>query len=145
MPRRSRTSGLRANASDVTYPAPEPTLRDLRTKLRETQAKVQVHQQSIDAASKELEAKLAGERSVLQQHQETAKDLRVQIETARNSVLVDILRSDGVLDALAPEHDRTSCSDEKTCNTERCTRCALIEAAKQRYIDFSWSFQISGC
>ncbi len=45
------------------------------------------------------------------------------------------LLTKALADALAPEHDRTSCSDERTSNgwrgserAPRCVRCALLIA-----------------
>ncbi len=73
------------------------------------------------------------------QLQEVSKR-RLQLELAEdaaynerfNNVLLDALRrNDELLNLLAPDHERTSCSDEDPCNMTRhnvidCVRCALL-------------------
>jgi len=55
----------------------------------------------------------------------------------RSAAISRALKEPGVVDALAGEHDRTSCSDENPSNgygTEyrlpRCRRCQLLGAAR---------------
>lgn len=140
MPRRKPTeTPPPAPPSTVTPPS---GLRGLREQLELVQNAVKARQQVIDAHRQAFEAKTAHDREALEAREKEAKDLKVEIEHARNAVLLSALNAE-VIDALAPDHSRTSCSDDKRINAERgCTRCALLNAIEQGYIDFTWSFQV---
>lgn len=93
---------------------------------------------------KAFEAKTANERKLLEIRQEEIRNLRTQIEAARSETFLALLKIDGAIDALAPEHGRTSCSDTNTINENRgCARCALLIAKDRDYIDFTWEFQVN--
>lgn len=72
---------------------------------------------------------------------------RVKINSDRVLALANYLESvPGLLGVLAPEHDRTSCSDAHPNNgfgsTDngncRCVRCALIEMRKDHFVSFDF-------
>lgn len=73
----------------------------------------------------------------IRKRSEQAEKDRHALTLERSKILGEALRQPGVVDALAPEHDRTSCTDEGLENghaTEyrlpRCSRCQLLYAAK---------------
>lgn len=134
----------RAAATPVAPPAPEPAVPGLREQLDRLQKSSQEIQASIDAEQKAFESKTADDRKLLEIRQEEIKDLRAQIAAARNETLLTILRVEGSIDALAPDHGRTSCSDTNRINEDRgCARCALLNALERGYIDFTWEFQVA--
>lgn len=126
-------------------PLPPPTgLSGLRKQLEKTANAAKNYQSTIESERKVYEAKTTNERRLLELSQGEIKSLQAQIEQARNEVLLAILGSAGAIDALAPEHGRTSCADDKVVNEERgCARCALLSAHERGYIDFTWEFQVN--
>jgi hypothetical protein len=65
------------------------------------------------------------------QDQERAK--REALANKRRSQLLTLLAQPGAVDALAPQHGRTTCTDEDRRNgvygeeIPRCNRCALLD------------------
>lgn len=142
--RRKPRAAATPAATPVAPPAPEPAAQELREQLDRLQKSSQEIQASIDAERKAFESKTADDRKLLEIRQEEIKDLRTQIAAARNETLLNILRVEGAIDALAPDHGRTSCSDTNRINKDRgCARCALLNASLEGYIDFTWEFQVN--
>jgi hypothetical protein len=71
----------------------------------------------------------------LQRRRDEAAALRRQKNEQRRAAQLKLLQLPGFLDALVPEHGRTSCSDENPLNGwgarsdggHRCWRCALLQ------------------
>lgn len=151
MPRKKPQPKPKADDSDVDSwpnpfgPLPPPTgLSGLRKQLEKTETAAKNYQSTIESERKAFEAKTTNERRLLELRQEEIKGLRAQIEQARNEVLLAFFSTEGAIDALAPEHGRTSCSDTNTINENRgCARCALLIAKDRGYIDFTWEFQVN--
>lgn len=87
--------------------------------------------------STQLEAELKRRSQQAEQDRLEAQRQRYELAMERGKVLGQVLAQPGVVDALAPEHDRFGCTDENLQNgygTEirlpRCRRCQLLGAAK---------------
>ncbi len=63
-----------------------------------------------------------------------------EVKQQRDGGLLAIL-TPAVIDGIAPEHDRTSCADDRRCDD--CARCVLLEAAHCGWIDASWRFTVT--
>lgn len=120
---------------------PAPAVTQTRERLNHIQAKAAAKREEIREARKELDAKIANQTKELQETEQEAAKLKNQLQFERNEVLVNAL-TPALVDALAPDHDQTSCSDNDPRNEDRCARCALLNALVRRYIDCTWSFRV---
>ncbi len=119
---------------------PAPSVTQVRERLNAIQVKAAAKRKEIQEARKELDAKIADQTKELCEVEQEEKNLKNELESERNVVLLNAL-TPALVDALAPNHDRTSCSDTKRAD-ENCARCALLNALAQGYIDFTWAFRV---
>jgi hypothetical protein len=128
MARKAPEQSFAAAAAPPATP-PAPTLMDkLRAKEAEFNA---ARQRAVEAAKVEEAAKR--ELATLQAEQ----------KRQRNMAFAKMLeKDDDLIDVLAPEHSRTSCSDTEFDNYSRgCTRCALLHLhTLSDYDDFEFEF-----
>lgn len=70
----------------------------------------------------------------LQARKERLKAEQAERDRRRCQIVVENI---DVFLALSPNHDRTSCSDADPCNASRvrCTRCVLLAAKREGYLD----------
>lgn len=138
MPRRSAIT----DASDVTFPMPPPSIAEIQSKISKASKARTALQETINAAKREMEVKVATETKQLDDLQQEITILNERLKTERDALFLRLISQPEILDMLAPNHAR-SCSDENVCNEDRCKRCALIKAVECQYFEFSWSFDIS--
>jgi homospermidine synthase len=97
-------------------------------------------------ASAERVARLRREYDIadraLREAKEQEEKAAVVVACARNNALIAVLTPD-VIDALAPEHSRTSCDDNSLSNDEHgCARCVLLAAQRDGWIEATWAFTV---
>ncbi len=90
------------------------------------------------AALARTEADRAG--AIVRAVEKEVSDAAAEVKRERDAGLLAIL-TPAIIDAIAPEHDRTSCGDDRRC--EDCARCVLLEAAHCGWIDASWRFTVT--
>lgn len=116
-------------------PAPQapakPTKESLKARLAAVQAETNAKQAVYNKADEDLRASKV-----------EADNIARELADLRNQAFIDLLTPE-LIDVLAPDHERSSCSDSNTCNTSRgCTRCNLLEARVMKYIDFEFTFEV---
>jgi len=91
----------------------------------------------VDLTDAELQAEMDRRRKA-------REDAEAQRRRARADTLSRVLTRE-VIDALRPDHDRTTCDDERPNNGwgtrsdggYRCTRCALLQGAPEDGYDIA--------
>lgn len=100
------------------------------------------HKRAAEAAESRRSAEAAAREAKLAAEAERDA-LAAKVQAARNGALVALLSQD-LVDVLAPAHDRRSCSDSDTRNAVgECSRCTLLSAQRNGFLDAAWSFSTS--
>lgn len=87
-----------------------------------------------------MELKDLSDKDLLQElarRKEEKRQARIDANNKKLELLRKVLTRE-MLDALLPEHGRTSCSDDNRvngfrCHRVRCTRCALLDFLEDEY------------
>lgn len=110
-----------------------------KTASKKTEAESVTH--ALMAKRNQLTAEIDEQiKAAKEKEKEAAEEARI----ARNDAIFEALP---VLLALVPEHDRSSCSEERPNNAHRhCTRCRLLDLQASRYIsdDVEISIRVTG-
>ena len=98
------------------------------------------------AAAEAAEARRAAEAAACEAKiaAEAERDaLDAKIQAVRNGALNALLSQD-LVDVLAPTHERKRCSDSDTINADgECSRCTLLSALRDGFLEAAWSFTTS--
>lgn len=95
--------------------------------------KVEAERRAAEQAAHEARLAAEAEREALD----------AKIQSMRNGALVALLSQD-LVDVLAPTHERKRCSDSDTINADgECSRCTLLSALRDGFLEAAWSFTTS--
>lgn len=111
-------------------PTPAPTAFELKEQIRKQQAELDEARRTASQAD-----------TIVRSKSEALKKTHETLQGLRDMALLGVL-SPEVINALAPEHSRTSCMDTNTCNAGDCPRCSLLDAHRVGYIDFDFRFEV---
>lgn len=104
------------------------------------------HKKEIDCLEKvpnPIDSKLVGDATdqelldVVKRRKEERELAKQRARAVKHALIFDYLQDEkckGLLQALLPEHDRTSCSDLDLANADsaRCIRCVILQSLKYR-------------
>lgn len=113
------------------------------TTWKDKMAAATAKKEAADREAEALQARVREACAVRDAAEARAKTADEQIRAARDEALVSILTPE-VVDILAPEHGRRSCSDQDTRNDyDGCARCALLGALTTKTMPGSaWRFTV---
>lgn len=109
-------------------------------------------QQYLKPAKTSLESLRQRETALESELKALQETIKGQLQALRDQRSLDLakLLTREIVDALVPEHGRTSCSDTDLCNgyaagagsTCRCSRCFLLTVLKEKYLDPGYVFEV---
>lgn len=88
------------------------------------------------------QSRIATLRATLAQEEKELRALKEKEHEERNRAFMAGLSAE-MINALLPEHGRTSCADDNICNVGRCNRCTLLDALNHGWLSTEYTVEFN--